>query len=382
MEKPEKIYKNNSKGVFTMVILNSTDLANQDHAIRLIKSKAGEGFDKPILMSGDSGVGKTSMARWLARWLLCKNHTPEGEPCNTCDMCQSVLQEKWRQEVEVWNASLMLKDNIREIIDKVGTPLMLSESTFRVILIEEAQDLLRNNRTAFLDLLEIEQDDTIFIFTTMDISAWDQAMRSRFFHVRFRSPSWEEMRMFVISELSKVFPEGMQGINEEVLFKLAPAAIASAVGTSYREADDFVDQIRLIPPQTEDELRQMLDPTGYNDIRLVVELALKKPEALEKLGPIGPKTGQVVTGLLTKISDLAFRWSKTVTEVPLFKGMSDGDKQRILQFIKYVMSRDLSDPKNVYASLVTHVLSDILFVSTSNAMMMGGIPQVPVIKNN
>jgi len=152
--------------------LTYRDLLGQISTIKILKQfvSTGIGFQQSYLFAGSHGCGKTSMGRILARALLCHN-PQEGEPCDTCDSCVSILQGTSENFIEFDAATNSGKADIKKITDE------LQFSTFsgkrRLYLMDESHRLSKDALDALLKPLEDEIDGTgekklICIFCTTE----------------------------------------------------------------------------------------------------------------------------------------------------------------------------------------------------------------------
>src|SRR5258707_671267 len=92
------------------------DVTGQQHITETLRREvAQELVGHAYLFSGPRGVGKTTSARIFAKALLCEK-PKEGEPCNTCDACREVTENRCVDLIEMDAASNTGVDNVREAI--------------------------------------------------------------------------------------------------------------------------------------------------------------------------------------------------------------------------------------------------------------------------
>jgi len=139
----------------------------------------GTGFHQSYLFCGQHGSGKTTFGRILARALLCTNNTT-GDPCDQCESCLAVLEDRSECFTEFDAATNSGKEDIRQIVDE------LQYSTFsgqqRIYLFDESHQLSKQALDAMLKPMEESQPGTenkqlVCIFCTTE----PEKMRSTIF---------------------------------------------------------------------------------------------------------------------------------------------------------------------------------------------------------
>ncbi len=142
------------------------DIVDQTEIVRTLRNAvvAGE-VSHAYLFSGERGIGKTSVARILARAVNCVN-PQDGEPCNACGNCTTVLANRSLDIVEIDGASNRGIDHIRRLREEVSfSPTDLKK---KVYIIDEVHMLTNEAFNALLKTLEEPPPHAIFEFATTE----------------------------------------------------------------------------------------------------------------------------------------------------------------------------------------------------------------------
>ena len=118
------------------------------------------------IFSGTRGTGKTSCAKILSRAVNCLNPI-DGNPCNECINCKSILGDTTMDVVEMDAASNRRIDDIRDLRDKVIYPPALLK--YKVYIIDEAHMITNEGFNALLKIMEEPPSHLIFILATTEL---------------------------------------------------------------------------------------------------------------------------------------------------------------------------------------------------------------------
>ncbi len=155
----------------------------------LSKAVAEKRVAPAYLLSGTRGVGKTTIARILAKALNCENadKRKDGEPCNTCDTCKRITQNAYVDVMEIDGASNRGIEEAKKIRDVVQyAPI---EGKYRVIIIDEAHMLTKEAFNALLKTLEEPPAHTRFVLATTEAHKFPITIISRCQHFVFKQVS-------------------------------------------------------------------------------------------------------------------------------------------------------------------------------------------------
>ncbi len=142
------------------------DVVGQESVIQTLKSQIlNNSISHSYLFSGTRGTGKTSTAKILSRAVNCLNRDG-ANPCNSCEICSSIFDEKLMDIIEIDAASNNGVDDVREIRENVKYPP--SNAKYKVYIIDEVHMLSTGAFNALLKTLEEPPEYVIFILATTE----------------------------------------------------------------------------------------------------------------------------------------------------------------------------------------------------------------------
>jgi len=207
------------------------DVIGQPHVVQtLMNAVSTKRIAHAYLFSGTRGVGKTTVARILAKALNCEQG-PTGHPCDTCANCHEIAQGNSVDVIEIDGASNTGVDDVREIRENVKfTPF---RGQYRVYIIDEVHMLSNSAFNALLKTLEEPPAHVVFIFATTEIHKIPATILSRCQHYNFRRIAQAE----IIERLRHVADQDQLTIEERSFMALARASEGSM-----RDALSLLDQ--------------------------------------------------------------------------------------------------------------------------------------------
>ncbi len=225
------------------------------------------------LFTGSRGVGKTSVARILARALNCPNGK-NGEACLKCDICQQFNAGFFLDLIEIDAASNTGVDNIRELIEHVRfTP---SKGKYKVFIIDEVHMLSKGAFNALLKTLEEPPTHAIFILATTEAHKVPLTIISRTQRFDFHRLSEVDIADF----LAEVCRQEKWHYDTDVL-----GLIARQAEGSLRDALSLLDKLAAIGDKLDRPAVERL--LGLSDERVSQELIeaiiARSPERLPEL---------------------------------------------------------------------------------------------------
>lgn len=200
---------------------NFKEMAGQSHVLKsLINALDNQRLHHAYLFTGTRGVGKTTLARILARCLNCDKGV-SSEPCGNCDSCVAINEGRFLDLIEVDAASRTKVEDTRELLENVQyTP---ASGRYKVYLIDEVHMLSNHSFNALLKTLEEPPPHVKFLFATTDPQKLPVTVLSRClqFNLKNLSPA------IIVDYLQNVLQQESIDFEEPALWQIANAASGS-----------------------------------------------------------------------------------------------------------------------------------------------------------
>ena len=207
------------------------EMVGQEVVARTLKNAIiTDQISHAYLFSGPRGTGKTSAAKIFAKAINCPNQT-DGEPCNTCEICQAVTNGSLEDVIEMDAASNNGVEEIRDIRDK--STYAPSRAKYKVYIIDEVHMLTTGAFNALLKTLEEPTENVVFVLATTEIQKIPATILSRVQRFAFRAITSHD----ITQHLSEVLTA--EGVSFD---EAAVALIANAADGGMRDALSTLDQ--------------------------------------------------------------------------------------------------------------------------------------------
>ncbi len=278
------------------------DVVGQDAVARTMKNAIEMGrVAHAYLFCGTRGVGKTTMARILAKSLNClEADGPTVTPCLHCDSCVSVNAGEDIDVIEIDGASNTGVDNIRQL--RENALYRPARARFKIYIIDEVHMLSTGAFNALLKILEEPPEHVKFIFATTEPNKVLATIQSRCQRFDFQHISAETIGQ----QLEKILKDEKIQYDQDLIVYLSRLA-----NGSMRDALSLLDQ--LISAGTQPlTAGQLNDLVGVPDKQKVIDLlsgiaAADAPgvlNAIEALIEHGQSAGQICDLLIENMRDL------------------------------------------------------------------------------
>ena len=170
-----------------------SEVSGENEIVKSLKlSLKNKSMAHAYLFSGPRGVGKTTIARLIAKGVNCLNLKENGEPCNECKNCKAINEGRFSDLIEIDAASNRSIDEIRSLKEKINYQPV--EGLKKVYIIDEAHMLTKEAFNALLKTLEEPPAHVMFILATTELEKILPTIISRCQRYDFKPLDLEEMK--------------------------------------------------------------------------------------------------------------------------------------------------------------------------------------------
>ncbi len=246
---------------------NFEEVIGQEHITKALANQIASGnLSHAYLFTGSRGIGKTSVARILAKAVNCENNQ-NGSPCGQCETCKRLEGENDINVIEIDAASNNRVDDIREIREKVK--FLPVDARYKVYIIDEVHMLTDSAFNALLKTLEEPPKHVIFILATTEVHKLPATILSRCVRFDFRLVSVELLTKL----LRNILDSENISYDDEALKLIA----ASGEG-SVRDTLSIADSICAYSggKVTKEDALKVLGTTDYDNLLKFYDYAFNK----------------------------------------------------------------------------------------------------------
>ncbi len=307
-------------------------MVGQTHVLKaLINALDNQRLHHAYLFTGTRGVGKTTIARILAKCLNCETGV-SSTPCGECSVCREIDEGRFVDLIEVDAASRTKVEDTRELLDNVQySP---TRGRYKVYLIDEVHMLSSHSFNALLKTLEEPPPHVKFLLATTDPQKLPVTILSRCLQFSLKNMPPER----VVEHLTHVLGAENVPFEDDALWLLGRAADGSM-----RDAMSLTDQAIAFGEGKvlAADVRAMLGTLDHGQVYGVLQALLEGDarallEAVRHLAEQGPDWGGVLAEILNVLHRVAIAQA-----LPEAIDNGQGDRERVLGLAQALPAEDV-----------------------------------------
>jgi DNA polymerase III subunit gamma/tau len=307
------------------------EMVGQEHVLKaLVNALDHDRLHHAYLFTGTRGVGKTTIARILAKCLNCEAGV-SSVPCGTCSSCLEIAEGRSIDLLEVDAASRTKVEDTRELLDNVQ--YAPTRSRYKIYLIDEVHMLSTHSFNALLKTLEEPPPHVKFLLATTDPQKLPATVLSRCLQFNLKHMPPEQ----IVGHLAMVLEQEMVSFEEPALWLLGRAAAGSM-----RDALSLADQAIAYGAGkvSEMDVRSMLGSVDLGYVYELLEAVCADSPAtvlatVQRMAEYAPDFEGSLDELISLIHRVA-----TAQIVPDAIDNSWGDAERVAQIARSITAED------------------------------------------
>lgn len=308
------------------------EMVGQEHVLQaLINALDHNRLHHAYLFTGTRGVGKTTIARILAKCLNCEQGV-SSEPCETCSACKEISEGRFVDLIEVDAASRTKVEDTRELLDNVQ--YAPTRGRYKIYIIDEVHMLSSHSFNALLKTLEEPPEHVKFLLATTDPQKLPVTILSRCLQFNLKNMSAER----IVTHLQHVLSKELVPFDDSALWLLARSADGSM-----RDGLSLTDQAISFGngKVTEIDVASMLGTIDQRLIQQIVEGFIAEDGAslltcVAQFAEQSPDYDAALSELLALLHRIAIAQA-----LPEALDNSYGDKTQILDYALKLASEDV-----------------------------------------
>ncbi len=308
------------------------ELVGQQHVLQaLVNALDHNRLHHAYLFTGTRGVGKTTIARILAKCLNCETGV-SSEPCGQCSSCCEINEGRFVDLIEVDAASRTKVEDTRELLENVQ--YAPTRGRYKVYLIDEVHMLSTHSFNALLKTLEEPPPHVKFLLATTDPQKLPVTILSRC--LQFHLKNMEPER--IVGHLKFVLEQEMVPFEESALWQLGRAADGSM-----RDAMSLTDQAIAFGSGkvADDDVSVMLGTIDQHLVFSVLEALVSGDgqvilQSVDKLSQFAPDYAAALADILSALHRVAIAQA-----LPEAVDNSRGDREQILALASQLPAEDV-----------------------------------------
>lgn len=247
---------------------NFEEVAGQKEIVKTIKTSLRNGkTSHAYLFTGPRGVGKTTLARLIAKGVNCLENGITDEPCNRCENCLAINNGTFLDMVEIDAASNRGIDEIRQLKEKINYQPVKGRK--KIYIIDEVHMLTKEAFNALLKTLEEPPEHVIFILATTEADKILPTIISRCQRYDFKTLSLNDMK----EQLKFIGKNEGVDIPDDVL-----ELIYESSGGSVRDAVSILERIMVTCLGEEITLEKSEEVLGVTSVKKMEEFLMEIKE--------------------------------------------------------------------------------------------------------
>ncbi len=307
-------------------------MVGQTHVLKaLINALDSQRLHHAYLFTGTRGVGKTTIARIIAKCLNCETGITSS-PCGECSVCREIDEGRFVDLIEIDAASRTKVEDTRELLDNVQ--YAPSRGRFKVYLIDEVHMLSSHSFNALLKTLEEPPPYVKFILATTDPQKLPATILSRCLQFSLKNMTPER----VVEHLTHVLTAENVPFEDDALWLLGRAADGSM-----RDAMSLTDQAIAFGEGKvlATDVRAMLGTLDHGQVYDVLHALIEGDakallEAVRHLAEQGPDWNGVLSEILNVLHRVAIAQA-----LPEGVDNGHGDRERVLALAQALPAEDV-----------------------------------------